>query len=112
MPFSHLCNSVIPYLIGTKFAREVPASYRSLHTKFEENHSSHFRDTREQKFVLISSLFSSFCTLHKICHNTRMHALTGLKFGTLKGLIKAELSTNIGRKESDEHSQNYDRLFV
>ena len=45
--FSHLCSSVIPYLIGTKFAREVPASKGSLHTKFEENRSSHFRDTSE-----------------------------------------------------------------
>ena len=26
MQFSHLCSSVIPYPIGTKFAREVPAS--------------------------------------------------------------------------------------
>ena len=32
--FSHLCSSVIPYPIGTKFAREVPASKGSLHTKF------------------------------------------------------------------------------
>ena len=57
--FSHLCSSVIPYPIGTKFAREVPASKGSLHTKFEENRSSHFRDTSEQNFVLISSFFSS-----------------------------------------------------
>ena len=35
--FSHLCSSVIYYWIGTKFAREVPASKGSLHTKFEEN---------------------------------------------------------------------------
>ena len=47
MQFSHLCSSVIPYPIGTKFAREVPASKGSLHTKFEENRSSHFRDTSE-----------------------------------------------------------------
>ena len=53
--FSHLCSSVIPYPIGTKFAREVPASKGSLHTNFEENRSSYFRDTSEQNFVLISS---------------------------------------------------------
>ena len=57
--FSHLCSSVIPYPIGTKFAREVPASKGSLHTKLEENRSSYFRDTSEQNFVLISSFFSS-----------------------------------------------------
>ena len=70
--FSHLCSSVIPYPIGTKFAREVPASKGSLHTKFEENRSSHFRDTSDQNFVLISSFFSStsFRTFCKICHKT------------------------------------------
>ena len=98
--FSHLCSSVIPYPIGTKFATDVPASYGSLHTKFEESRSSHFRDTSKQTVILISSFFSSstsFCTLCKIHHKTRMHAPIGLKFGTLEGLIKADLSTNFGR---------------
>ena len=65
MQFSHLCSSVIPYPIGTKFAREVPASKGSLHTKCEEHHSSHFRDTSEQNFVLISSFFSSSTSLFR-----------------------------------------------
>ena len=96
--YSHLCSSVIPYPIGTKFAREVPASKGSLHTKFEENRSSHFRDTNEHNFILISSFFySSFRTLRKIRHKTRLRARTGLKFGTLKGLIKADLCTNFDR---------------
>ena len=99
--YSHLCSSVIPYPIGTIFAREVPASKGSLHTKFEENRSSHFRDTSEQNFVFISSFFSSstssFRTLRKIPHKTRMRARIGLKFGTLKGLIKADLGTNFDR---------------
>ena len=112
--FSHLCSSVIPYPIGTKFAREVPASKGSLHTKFEENRSSHFRDTSEQNFVLISSFFSyssssasstssSFRTLRKIRHKTRMRAWIGLKFGTRKGLIKADLCTNFGRNLMNIH---------
>ena len=86
--FSHLCSSVIPYPIGTKFAREVPASKGSLHTKFEENRSSHFRDTSEQNFVLIASFFFFYfffiSSLRKILHKTRMRARIGLKFGTLK----------------------------
>ena len=100
MQFSHLCSSVIPYPIGTKFARDVPPSQGSLHTNFEENRSSHFRDTSEQNFVLISSFFSSsssFRTLHKIRHKTRIRAWIGLKFGTLKGLIKADLRTSFDR---------------
>ena len=99
--FLHLCSSVIPYPIGTKFARQVPASKGSLHTKFEENRSSYFRDTSEQNFFLISSFFSSstssFRTLHKIHHKTRMRPRIGRTFGTLKGLVKADLCTTFGR---------------
>ena len=105
--FSHLCSSVIPYPIGTKFAREVPASKGSLHTKFEENLSSHFRDTSEQNFVLISS---SFRTLRKIHHKTRIRARIGLKFGTLKGLIKADLCTNFDRNPMNIHGVMTDYL--
>ena len=113
--FSHLCNSVIPNSIGTKFSTEVPASYGSLHTKFEENRSSYFRDTSEQIFVLLSSLFfssssSSFRTLRKIRHKTRMCAGIGLKFGTHKGLIKEDLSTNLGRNPMNIHGVMTDYL--
>ena len=112
--FSHLCSSVIPYPIGTKFVREVPASKGSLHTKFEENLSSHFRDTSKQNFVLISSFFSSstssFRTLRKIRHKTRMHARIGLTFSTLEGLIKADLCTNFGRNPMNIHGVMTDYL--
>ena len=96
---------MIPYPIGTKFATDVPASYGSLHTKFEENRSSHFRDTSEQNFILISFVFfsSSFHTLHKIRHKTRMRTPIGPKFDTLEGLIKADLSTNFGRNPMSIH---------
>ena len=110
--FSHLCSSVIPYPIGTKFATDVPASWGSLHTKFEENRSSHFRDTSEQNFVLISSFFSTslFRTLRKIRHTTRMRARIGLKFGTLKELIKADSRTNFGRNPMNIHGVMTDYL--
>ena len=95
---------MIPYPIGTKFAREVSASSGSLHIKFEENRSSHFRDTIEQNFVLIFLFFSSsFRTLRKIRHKTQMHAPIGQKYGTHKGLIKADLSTNFGRNPMKIH---------
>ena len=71
--FSHLCISMITYLIGTKFATQLPASQGNLHSKFEGNRSSHFRDTSCQSFVFLSSFFfssysssSSFRTLAKI----------------------------------------------
>ena len=112
--FSHLCSSVIPHPIGTKFAREVPASKGSLHTKYKENRFSHFRDTSEQNFVLISSFFSStpssFRTLRKIRDKTRTQAQIGLKFGTLKGLIKADLCTNFDRNPMNIHGVMTDYL--
>ena len=55
--FSHLCISVITYLIETKFAKHLPASQGSLHSKFEGNRSSHFRDTSCQSFVFFLRFF-------------------------------------------------------
>ena len=117
MQFSHLCSSVIPYSIGTKFARDVPASKGSLHTTFEENRSSHFRDTSEQNFVLIFFVFFFFffffffiSSLSKIRHKTRMRAGIGLNFGTLKGLIKADLCTNFSRNPMNIHGVMTDYL--
>ena len=66
----------------------------------------------EQNFVLISSFFSSssFRTLRKIRHKTRMRTRIGLKFGTLKGLIKADLRTNFGRNPMNIHGVMTDYL--
>ena len=50
-----------------------------------------------------SSSTSSFRTLCKIRNKTRMRAWIGLKFGTLKGLIKANLSTKFGRNPMTIH---------
>ena len=55
--FSHFCISVILYPIGTKFATQLPASQGSLHSKFEGNQSSHFRDKSCQSFDFFSSFF-------------------------------------------------------
>ena len=78
--FSRICISVITYLIGTKFATQLPASQGSLHSKFEGNRSSHFRDTSCQSFVFFSSFFfsssssssSSFRTLAKIAITSKL----------------------------------------
>ena len=64
--FSHLCISVITYLIGTKFATQLPASQGSLHSKFEGNRSSHFRDTSYQSFVFFLRFF--FLLLRLFAH--------------------------------------------
>ena len=110
--FSHLCSSVIPTPIGTKFARDVPASEGSLHTNFKENRSSRFRDTSEQNFVLISSFFSSssFRSFRKIRHKPRIRTRIGLKFRTIKGLIKADPSANLGRNPMNIHGVMTDYL--
>ena len=108
--FLYLCSSVILNPIGTKFATDVPASWGGLHAKFGENHSSHFRDTSEQFRFNFFVFSSSFRMLHKIHHKTQMRVRIGLKFDTLTGLIKADLSTKFGRNPMNIHG-SYDQLF-
>ena len=100
--FSHLCISVIPYPIGTKFAgigtkfaTEFPSSQGSLHTKFEGNCSSHFRDTSCQSFDFFS--FFSSCFLHtcKNCYKTQMRTPIAWKFGNRKGVQRQILASNL-----------------
>ena len=100
---------MIPYPIETKVATEVPPRPGSPHSIFEENRYCHFRDTSGQSLGFFSSFFSStsfsssFRTLCKIRHKTRIRAPIGLKCGTLKGLIKANLSTKFGRNPMNIH---------
>ena len=96
--FSHLCISVITYLIGTKFATYLSASQGSLHSKFEGNRSSHFRDTSCQSFVFFSWFFFFFVFSHtcKNCYNKQMRTSIALKFGTQKGSPKANPSIKVG----------------
>ena len=95
--FSHLCISVITYLIGTKFATQLSASQGSLHSKFEGNRSSHFRDTSCQSFVFFF-VFFFFVFSHtcKKCCNKQTRTLIALKFGTQKGSPKANPSIKFG----------------
>ena len=99
--FSHLCISVITYLIGTKIATQLPASQGSLHYKFKGNRSSHFRDTSCQNFVFffLRFFFSSFFFFFfvfshtcKNCYNKQTRTPIALKFGTQKGSPKANPS--------------------
>ena len=105
---------MVPHPIEIKVATEVPARWGSPHSKFEENRSSHFRDTSGQSLGYFSSFFSSstssFYTFFKIRHKTRMRAPIGLKFGTPKGLIKANLSTKFGRNLMNIHGIMTDYL--
>ena len=98
MSFSHLCISVITYLIGTKFATQLPVSQGSLHSKFEGNRSSHFRDTSCQNFVFFSSFFFLFVFSHtcKNCYNKQTRTPIALKFGTQKGSPKANPNIKFG----------------
>ena len=102
--FSHLCISVITCLIGTKFATQLPASQGSLHSKFEGNRSSHFRDTSCQSFVFFLRFFFSFVFSHtcKNCYNKQTRTPIALKFGTQKGSPKANLSFKFGTNPIQE----------
>ena len=96
--FSHLCILVITYLIGTKFATQFPASQGSLHSKFEGNRSSHFRDTSCQNFVFFFFVFFFFVFSHtcKNCYNKQTRTPIALTFGTQKGSPKANPSIKFG----------------
>ena len=99
MSFSDFCISMIPHPIGTKFATELPARQGSLHTKFEGNCSSHFRDTSCQSFDFFSSFFFSFfvCSFTcKNCYKRRTRAPIALKYGTQKGSPKVNSSIKFG----------------
>ena len=87
-----------PNPIGTTFATELPASPGSIHSKFEGNRSSHFRDTSCQSFDFFFLVFFFFVFLHtcKNCYNTRTRAPIALKFGTQKGSSKANPSIKFG----------------
>ena len=95
--FSHLCSSVIPYPIGTKFATELPASQGSLHSKFEGNRSSHFHNTSCQSFDFFLHFFPFvFSNTSKNCYKTQTHTPIALKFGTQKASPKANPSIKFG----------------
>ena len=96
--FSHICISVIPYPIGTKFATDLPASQGSLHSKFERNCFSHFRDTNCQCFTFYLCFFLFFVFSHtcKKCYKMQTHAPIALKFGTQIESPKANPSIKFG----------------
>ena len=97
--FLHLCISVITYLIGTKFATQLPASQGSLHSKFEGNRFSHFRDTSCQfRFFFFIFFFFFFVFSHtcKNCYNKQTRTPIALKFSTQKGSPKANPSIKFG----------------
>ena len=96
--FSHLCISVITYLIGTKLATQLPASQGSIHSKVEGNRSGHFRDTSCQSFVFSSFFFFFFVFSHtcKNCYNKQTRTPIAMKFGTQKGSPTANPSIKFG----------------
>ena len=97
--FSHLCISVITYLIGTKLATQLPASQGSLHSKFEGNRSSHFRDTKLPKFRFFFFVFFFFVVFShtcKNCYNKQTCTPIALKFGTQIGSPKANPNIKFG----------------
>ena len=97
--FSHLCISVITYLIGTTFATQLPASQGSLHSKFEGNRSSHFRDTSCQTFVFFLRFFfsssSSFRILAKIAITSKRVLRSPWNLAHRKGVQRRILASNL-----------------
>ena len=77
---------------------ELPASQGSLHSKFEGNRSSHFRDTSCQSFDFFLRFFFFFVFSHtcKNCYKTQTRTPIALKCGThRKGVQRRILATNL-----------------
>ena len=84
--FSCIHRSVIFYLKNTKFAVEVLAYNRKLHSKVEVNCVSRFQNTSDQSFGFCSSFFFLFFLhKHKNHSNSGIHSSIELKFGATKG---------------------------
>ena len=96
--FSHLFISVITYLIGTKFATQLPASQGSLHSKFEgiAPAISEIRAAKVSIFFLRFFFFFVFSHTCKNCYNKQTRPPIALKFGTQKGSPTANPSIKCG----------------
>ena len=98
--FSHICISVITYLIGTKFATQLPASQGSLHSKFAGNRIEPFPRYELPKFRFFFFVFFFFFFVFshtcKNCYNKQTRTPIALKFGTQKGSPTANPSIKFG----------------
>ena len=96
--FSHLCISVITYLIGTRFATQLPASQGSLHSNLKEITPaiSKIRVAKVSFFFLRFFFFFVFLHTCKNCYNKQTRTPIALKFGTQKGSPKANSSIKFG----------------
>ena len=84
--FSHPCSTVIPNPIEkTKLLQQCRLG-RGVHIPNLKKIAPAISEIQAAKVWVFSSA-SSFHTLRKIRHKTRMRAQIGPKFGTLKGLI-------------------------
>ena len=97
--FSHLCISVIPYPIGTKFATELPTSQGSLHSKLKEIAPAISEIQAAKISIFFLFFFFFFFVFSHTCKNCyKMQSLTpsALKFGTQKGRPESNLSIKFG----------------
>ena len=103
---------MIPYLIETKVATDCWIG-RGVHIpnlKIIASAISEIQAAKVWVFCFVFFSFTSFHTLYKIHHKARMCARIGLKFGTLKRLLKVNLSTKFGRNPINIHRVMIDYL--
>ena len=98
--FSHLCISVITYLIGTKFVTQLPASAKGVYIPNLKEIAPAISEIRAAKvsFFFLRFFFFFFVFSHtcKNCYNKQTRAPIALKFGTQKGSPKANPSIKFG----------------
>ena len=97
MSFSHLCISVIPYPIGTKFFLQSFPPARGVYIPSLKEIAPAISEIRAAKasifFHFFFFMFSHTC---KNCYNTQMRTPIALKFDSQKGSPKANPSIKCG----------------
>jgi len=91
--FSRICNSMMAYPNGTKFAVELASMKWRPRFKFLQDPSNCSGDMSQQNFIKISSFFR---TLWVNRYNSRMCASIWLKFGTRIRGLKVNASIKFG----------------
>ena len=95
MRFSHIRSSVLPSRIGIIFILQIPSTFSTSHTEFEQDCLMQSRNMSLQNLVYILCFFSflylgdskgldsTFCTLYKNLYKMLIRTSVLLNFGKL-----------------------------
>jgi len=104
MQFSCVCSSIKSH---TVFCGKMPANIITSYPKFHFNHARLSKiwtfENLPSSFVCFLLVYYFFLSRYESCHKTPIHYLITLKFGTLKGGIKAHPNTKFSYNNINNH---------